>query len=690
MSGVALEQVQESGLIAFCLPPLSEDDPLFAEKQRLLDVRQLQFKFVLPLHSSIEEVLQIADKLVQTARILYMNEIELYFAGDDDIGPFSPRNELESLNFILAHLSSLISNVKYSSIEVLHLVHNTIFAMIKTVGDNNIDTMTAKKFGTDSEELLLKWGQDHGLKTMLSITYFEEAGRGAVALEDMSIGDIALEIPESLIISEDLVYNSDMFDVLKKLDDITPETMLLLWSMRERFNPNSKFKIYFDTLPTEFNTGLNFRVDALAALEGTLLFEELLQSKEHLRQQFDALCPQQCDNYPDIFEPKLYTWDKFLWACELWYSNSMKVVFADGKLRTCLVPVAGFLNHSLCPHILHYGRVDPVTKTLKFPISRPCEKGNQCYLSYGSLPSSHFLMFYGFVPKGDNFYDVIPLAVSQSTFLKRAVDFFFSVKRFIWVLAAELLANVSCSLGPVDHINVSSLNTIETNFDTPDNDGHGNQPLDAANGRNTHMVRGTWLSNADKPHVYGLPPKLLAHLHAVLKSDGSGLPPFIPGEDIELYFAGDDEIGPFSPRNKLNFILAHLSSLISNVKYSSIEVLHLAHNTIFAMIKTVGDNNINTMTAKKFGTDSEELLLKWGQDHGLKTMLSITYFEEAGRGSVALEDMSIGGIALEIPEPLIISEDLVYNSGMVDAYEVKKQDLMAENSDLRAFLRSMH
>lgn len=144
-------------------------------------------------------MLQIANKLIQTARILYMNEvqclcsvsyiilmhllclsdglssffdwqIELYFAGDDDFGPFSPRNELESLNFILAHLSSLISNVKYSAVEVLHLLHNTIFAMIKTVGDNNIDTMTAKKFGTDSEELLLKWGQDHGLKTMLSIT----------------------------------------------------------------------------------------------------------------------------------------------------------------------------------------------------------------------------------------------------------------------------------------------------------------------------------------------------------------------------------------------------------------------------------------------------------------------------------------------------------------------------------------
>lgn len=69
---------------------------------------------------------------------------------------------------------------------------------------------------------------------------------------------------------------------------------------------------------------------------------------QHVRKQFDALFPALCDNYPDIFQQELYSWDKFLWACELWYSNSMKVVFADGKLRTCLVPVAGFLNHSVC------------------------------------------------------------------------------------------------------------------------------------------------------------------------------------------------------------------------------------------------------------------------------------------------------------------------------------------------------
>ncbi|KAJ8470563.1 hypothetical protein OPV22_024906 [Ensete ventricosum] len=466
----AMEQARESECLTLSLPPLAEDDPFFAGKKRLLNARELKFKFLVPLHSSTEEVLQIADQMVQTARILCMNEKELYFAGDDDIGPFSPRNEIESLNLILAIISSSISNVKDKAVKVLQLLRDTTIAMVKSVADSNIHKMTATKFGTDSEELLLKWGKDHGVRTKLKIAYFEEAGRGAVASEDMGIGDIALEIPESLIISEDLVYNSDMFDVLKNLDGITSDTMLLLWSMRERFNPNSKFKIYFDTLPEEFNTGLSFGVDSLTVLEGTLLLEELLQSKEHIRKQFDALFPALCDNYPGIFQQELYRWDKFLWACELWYSNGMKVVFADGKLRTCLVPVAGFLNHSLCPHILHYGRVDPESKSLKFPVSRPCEAGDQCNLSYGSFPSSHLIMFYGFLPKGDNPYDVIPL-----------------------------------------------------DFDAPEAEDGGNLPLTDENVSATHMVRGTWLSKGDEAHAYGLPPRLLAHLRAVLKTDRAGL-----------------------------------------------------------------------------------------------------------------------------------------------------------------------
>lgn len=126
-------------------------------------------------------------------------------------------------------------------------------------------------------------------------------------------------------------------------------------------------------------SGLNFGIDALAALEGTLLFDEIMQAKQviplwfvilffqfckslpnwwykavidsllqHLRQQYEELFPLLCTTFPEIFRKGVCTWDNFLWACELWYSNSMMIVLSSGKLSTCLVPVAGLLNHSVC------------------------------------------------------------------------------------------------------------------------------------------------------------------------------------------------------------------------------------------------------------------------------------------------------------------------------------------------------
>jgi len=45
------------------------------------------------------------------------------------------------------------------------------------------------------------------------------------------------------------------YRLLKEVDGISSETILLLWSMKEKYNCDSKFKIYFDTLPEKFNTG---------------------------------------------------------------------------------------------------------------------------------------------------------------------------------------------------------------------------------------------------------------------------------------------------------------------------------------------------------------------------------------------------------------------------------------------------
>ncbi|KAL9224586.1 hypothetical protein vseg_000606 [Gypsophila vaccaria] len=449
----------EEGVLVLKVP---DDDPLFEKKTKLLKDKgfisseHLRFDLASTPDSSDVNL----DALLRISRIIHLNDIELYFSSmnlDSVKEWYSPRNELEALNFILSqvdHCSKISNMTNKAHFESLR---DTIISQIETFGNRNkLETMIVNG-ACDNEKQLIKWAESRGVKSKLQIAYVEGAGRGALAKEDLGVGDVALEIPISVVISEDLVYKSDMIHILGSIDGISAETMLLLWSMRERHNAKSNYKSYFDALPEEFNTGLSFGLDALMALDETLVSEEIFQAKEHLRSRYDELFPALCTAYPEVFPPEYYTWEHYLWGCELWYSNSMKIMLPNGDLRTCLIPVAGFLNHSVCPHILHYGKVDSATNTLKFRLSRPCKKGEQCYLSYGNLSSSHLLTFYGFLPQEDNPYDVIPL---------------------------DIEAAQDCS---------SEEASLES--DTT-----------------THLVRGTWHSVNQGIFNYGLPPAMLEHL----------------------------------------------------------------------------------------------------------------------------------------------------------------------------------
>ncbi|KAK9032591.1 hypothetical protein V6N11_056851 [Hibiscus sabdariffa] len=440
---------------------LSDVDPFFDKKKILLNYGGFDVKEIVHIKSSSDSgsLQSTLNQMLQIARIIHLDEVELYFGPVGGLGFYSPRNEMEAQNFILSLIKTSLSSQVHMQAHALQDLRDAIINRIHELGtEDKVENKIDINYKCDKENCLIQWAENNGAKTRLHIAYIQGAGRGAIATEDLEVGDIAMEIPTSLIISEDLVYKSDMYQVLERIDGMSSETMSLLWSMKERHNCHSQFKIYFDTLPENFNTGLSFGVEAIMALDGTLLFEEIMQAKEHLRVQYDELFPALSNDHPDIFPPELYTWEQFLWACELWYSNSMKIMFADGKLRTCLIPFAGFLNHSLHPHIVHYGKVDPATNSLKFPLSRPCSVGEQCCLSYGNFSGSHLITFYGFLPQGDNPYDVIPL-----------------------------------------------------DFDVDQVDAMGDCPQ---SNWTTHMVRGTWLSENQNIFYYGLPSPLLDFLRS--------------------------------------------------------------------------------------------------------------------------------------------------------------------------------
>lgn len=126
----------------------------------------------------------------------------------------------------------------------------------------------------------------------------------------------------------------------------------------------------------------------------------ILTSLQHLRKQYNELFPALCNDHPAIFPKEFYSWEEFLWACELWYSNSLKIMFPDGHVRTCLVPIAGFLNHSVCvilashiPYVIFSSLIGDLGSDFN------CENCTECSSIYPNkfifnfLPQIDFLVF---------------------------------------------------------------------------------------------------------------------------------------------------------------------------------------------------------------------------------------------------------------------------------------------------------
>ncbi|XP_050241985.1 uncharacterized protein LOC126690921 isoform X1 [Quercus robur] len=141
-------------------------------------------------------------------------QVELYFGEDDacsSVEYYSPRNEVEALNSILLPLDVSVSSGMCMQMNVLQELREAIIGMIRDFGEkNSVKTTILENHSCGKEECLLQWGENNGIRTRLQIAYVEGAGRGAIARENLNVGDIAVEIPVSTVISKELIRESNM------------------------------------------------------------------------------------------------------------------------------------------------------------------------------------------------------------------------------------------------------------------------------------------------------------------------------------------------------------------------------------------------------------------------------------------------------------------------------------------------
>ncbi|KDD75922.1 hypothetical protein H632_c436p1 [Helicosporidium sp. ATCC 50920] len=398
---------------------------------------------VISLSASPENV----PNLLIAARIYCLSKAETYFLNDASVlqGPLTCRNEAAAVSLLLSKLHPESSGGApcIATIRAALSAHCERLWPEFEEGDSLLEGGCSA--GEDAGEFdkaartFHSWAESRGVRAGIRLAQFGSL-RGCAATRALGPGDVALSIPRSVLIFDETIAQTDLGRALAAVPHLTPDNVLLLFTMIDRHDPDSAWAEYWASLPAKYYTGLSFPEELLGSLAGTAAALELRKAQKHLRELHAASQPLfelLLAAYPRLLQREWFSYESYLWAAELWYSYAFEVGFdpqekADAPrprdasaapafslrpstpseskdTKPVMVPFACHVNHSPWPHVVRYGRLT-AQQTLDFPLYRPCPASRQLFISYGPVPNLKLLCYYGFVIR-DNPHDLVPLTL---------------------------------------------------------------------------------------------------------------------------------------------------------------------------------------------------------------------------------------------------------------------------------------
>ncbi|KAF2132303.1 SET domain-containing protein RMS1 [Dothidotthia symphoricarpi CBS 119687] len=265
----------------------------------------------------------------------------------------------------------------------------------------------------------------------------QNAGRGIVAIKDIPQDCTLFKIPRSVII------NVQTSELAKKLPDVFNEEIndededsqpldswgsLILVMLYEHLQGEaSRWKPYFDVLPTTFDTPIFWSESDLKELEGTCLTTEKIGKHESDHMLRSRILPVVLQN-PSVFFPKgapLLSEDELLSLAHHIGSTIMAYAFdleneleesddegedgwvedRDGKTMLGMVPMADMLNANadFNAHVNHGENLEVTA------LRADLKPGAEILNYYGPLPSSELLRRYGYVTPEHQRYDIVEI-----------------------------------------------------------------------------------------------------------------------------------------------------------------------------------------------------------------------------------------------------------------------------------------
>uniref|UniRef100_A0A7S0UNM8 SET domain-containing protein n=1 Tax=Polytomella parva TaxID=51329 RepID=A0A7S0UNM8_9CHLO len=387
------------------------------------------------------------------AREKCLTEEERYWLGEfpDLTKAISPRNEAAALSWLVQH-SEIVCRGEDAKKELHDLCSSYLDRVGLTSEVPDCLLRKSQRCPDDSPEIVMfktyteKYGMISDLEpamfpcverlrtaltqnTSLPVDYnsLKEIAekvprlRGLRAKRSFAPGEFVLELPDSAVMSVEDIKKTDFGRLLAKIPaNLSDDSIALIWTMVERWEDESSLKSLWNSLPRFFGTALGVPTAVLeAALCDTPLLQQAHEARQHLEDEFKAADPvfrTLLTAYPSYMREGWFLRQQYIWAAELWYAYAIQVqrpkdsndssssASTTSAPRMSLVSCVGLANHSAGPHVVHFSAVDPVTRRLRLRCFRPIAEGEQVCISYGPLPNSRLLLFYGFAIK-DNPFD---------------------------------------------------------------------------------------------------------------------------------------------------------------------------------------------------------------------------------------------------------------------------------------------
>jgi len=237
---------------------------------------------------------------------------------------------------------------------------------------------------------LTEWLESKGARlSNLCLRTYDNGERGVHARAPLQKGQIVLEVPLRLILTEQVAWGSAIGRQIETsgMTQVSRQSYLVACLLQEKYASDSFWAPYIATLPVSFPQGpLFFTPEDLTLLEGSFLLAKIDKRQSAFAEEYQNLC--RC-----VLGFDRFSWEEFLWAHAIASSRCFRMEI-NGRKTGGLVPMADMLNHR---HPEETGwRYDNGADSFVITARKDFAPGESVHDSYGRRCNSEFFMHYGF------------------------------------------------------------------------------------------------------------------------------------------------------------------------------------------------------------------------------------------------------------------------------------------------------